>query len=103
MEQRGPAEVERRRRAQAGFTLTEMMVVIVLIGLVSSMVGFAAFRFLAQGRADVARINVERLATSLEMFKAQTGRYPTTEEGLDALVMAGAGGEGAGYQVLERV
>jgi general secretion pathway protein G len=75
-----------------GFTLLELLVVMVIIGLLA---GFVAPRYFAQvGRSQVkvARAQVDALDKALDQFRLDVGRYPTSEEGLQALV-AQPGGE----------
>ncbi|MBM3505301.1 MAG: type II secretion system protein GspG [Alphaproteobacteria bacterium] len=78
-----PSKVRRRQR---GFTLVELLVVIVILGLLIGIVAPRAIDFLSRAKADVARIQIENLATALEWFRVDNGRYPTTEEGLDVLI-----------------
>ena len=70
----------------AGFTLLELLVVIVILGLLIGLVAPAALRQLGSARASVARQSIERLGSVLDMYKLDVGSYPTTEQGLEALV-----------------
>ena len=70
----------------AGFTLLELLVVIVILGLLIGLVAPAALRQLGSARASVARQSIERLASVLDMYKLDVGSYPTTEQGLQALI-----------------
>lgn len=79
-----------RRRAQAGFTLLELLVVIVIIGLLAAYVGPKYFSQLGKSEATVARAQIEAFEKSLDTFRLDVGRYPTTEEGLAALMTAPA-------------
>ena len=80
------------RAGQArGFTLLELLVVMVIIGLLA---GFVAPRYFAQvGRSQVkiARAQIDALDKALDQFRLDVGRYPTTEEGLQALVTQPSG------------
>ena len=74
------------RRRESGFTLMEILVVVLIIGLLTTLV---ASRLLS--RADDAKITLagaqlQKVAQALELYKLDNGRYPTTEQGLDALV-----------------
>lgn len=70
---------------QAGFTLLELLVVMVILGL---LVGYVAPKYFAQvGKSEVktARAQIEALEKALDMYRLDTGHYPTTEQGLAAL------------------
>jgi general secretion pathway protein G len=84
----GAAVVARRRAdRQAGFTLIELLVVLVIIGLLATLV---APNFIGQSekaKPKAARVQLENLRNALDMFQLDVGRYPTSEEGLEALRM----------------
>ena len=72
-------------------TLIEILVVLVLIGIVMGIVGS---NFIGKGekaKADAARIEIGQISQSLDLYKLEVGRYPTTQEGLQALISAPAG------------
>jgi general secretion pathway protein G len=71
---------------ESGFTLLELLVVIAILGLLIGLVAPAALRQLASARGSVARQSIERLGSILDMYKLDVGNYPTTEQGLQALV-----------------
>jgi general secretion pathway protein G len=73
--------------AQAGFTLLEILVVIAILGLLIGLVAPAALRQLGGARVSVARQSIERLGGILDMYKLDTGSYPSTDQGLQALVV----------------
>ena len=75
-----------RRASTAGFTLIEMMVVLVIIGLLMGIVGPRLIRQEEKAKFKTARIQIETLGTSLDTFRLDVGRYPTTQEGLLALL-----------------
>ena len=80
-----------RASGATGFTLLELLVVMVIIGLLA---GFVAPRYFAQvGRSQVkvARAQVAALDKALDQFRLDVGRYPTTEEGLQVLVVQPSG------------
>jgi general secretion pathway protein G len=73
------------RNRQAGFTLIELLVVMVILGLLAALV---VPNYLKQGdkaRVNTTRAQIEMIGTALDTFRLDIGRYPTSEEGLDAL------------------
>jgi general secretion pathway protein G len=75
----------RRNRGQAGVTLIEMLVVVVIIGLFVALVAPNMFRSADKARVTAARSQIEQLMTALGTYKLDTGLFPTTEQGLEAL------------------
>ncbi|MEM9101231.1 MAG: type II secretion system major pseudopilin GspG [Pseudomonadota bacterium] len=73
-------------KQQQGFTLMEVMVVLVILGLLMGVVAPNVIGQLEQARIDTARNEVTQLVNALESYKMGNNRYPTTEQGLDALV-----------------
>lgn len=74
----------------AGFTLLELLVVIVIIGLLAAYVGPKYFAQLGKSEVTIAKAQIEAFEKSLDTFRLDVGRYPTTEEGLAALQVAPA-------------
>ena len=72
-------------RQQAGFTLLELLVVIVIIGMLASYVGPKYFAQLGKSEATTAKAQIEALAKAMDTFRLDVGRYPTSDEGLNAL------------------
>src|SRR5271165_3170546 len=79
-------------RRQAGFTLLEILVVIAILGLLIGLVAPAALRQLGGAKISVAKQAIERLSGILDLYKLDAGNYPTTEQGLEALVEKPTGG-----------
>lgn len=77
-----------RRLGQAGFTLLELLVVIVIIGLLAAYVGPKYFAQLGKSEVTIARAQIEAFEKSLDTYRLDLGRYPSTEEGLAALLAA---------------
>ena len=75
-----------RRAAQRGFTLVELLVVITIIGLIMGLVGPRVLNYLTESKAKAAKIQIESLSSALDLYFLDVGRYPTTSEGLTALV-----------------
>ena len=75
-----------RSKRQRGFTLMELLVVLAILGLLMSLVGPRVLNQLGGAKTKTAGIQIKDLEQSLEMYKLDVGRFPTTEEGLSALV-----------------
>ena len=80
--------VNKSVRKAAGFTLLELLVVIVIIGLLAAYVGPKYFAQLGKSEVTIAKAQIEAFEKALDTYRLDVGRYPTTEEGLDALVTA---------------
>ncbi len=76
----------RPSRREAGFTLVEMLVVITIIGLIMALVGPRVLNYLSESKAKTAQIQIESFSSALDLFYLDNGRYPTSNEGLTALV-----------------
>jgi general secretion pathway protein G len=74
------------RSRQAGFTLIEMLVVLVIIGLIMGLVGPRVLSYLTDARTKAARLQIASFNNSLDLYYLDVGRYPTSQEGLGALV-----------------
>jgi general secretion pathway protein G len=77
-------------RKAAGFTLLELLVVIVIIGLLAAYVGPKYFAQLGKSEVTIAKAQIEAFEKSLDTFRLDVGRYPSTDEGLNALLTAPA-------------
>lgn len=71
---------------QAGFTLIEMLVVITIIGLIMGLIGPRVLNYLSESKVKAARIQLQSFGSALDLFYLDAGRYPSTSEGLGALV-----------------
>lgn len=78
-------------RRLAGFTLVELLVVLVILTLLAGVVGPRVMNQLGGAKSKTALLQIADLEKSLELFKLDVGRYPSEQEGLDALVTAPAG------------
>lgn len=76
---------------RAGFTLVEMLVVLAIIGSIVGLVGPRVLNYLSDSKVKTAQIQMENLASALDLFYLDAGRYPSSEEGLAALVQKPAG------------
>ncbi|MBI2711861.1 MAG: type II secretion system protein GspG [Bdellovibrio sp.] len=81
----------------AGFTLIEMMIVISIIALIAGFVTTNIMRRFDEAKMNAAKIQMKQLLLMCDDFKRVCGRYPTTEEGLEALISAPAGLNCKGY------
>ena len=79
------------RSRASGFTLVELLVVMVILGLLASLVLPNFFGQVGKARVKAARVQISSLATALDTFALDVGRYPATEEGLEALRSAPPG------------
>mgnify|MGYP001562887066 CR=1 FL=1 len=85
--------VQRQHKDERGFTLIELLVVIVILGLLA---GFAVPKYMEKekkGRQTAAKTQIELLGQALDQFRLDTGRYPNSSEGLNAL-MTSPGADG---------
>ena len=71
-----------------GFTLIELLVVLAILGLLAGLVGPQLIKHLGESKAKAARLQIEELSSSLDMYRLDVGRYPTTDEGLNSLIEA---------------
>jgi general secretion pathway protein G len=74
------------RHGEAGFTLVEMLVVITIIGLIMGLVGPRVLNYLSESKVKTARIQIESFSAALDLYYLDNGRYPSSSEGLAALV-----------------
>src|SRR5262245_25280579 len=83
----------RRRRGERGMTLVEIMVVVVIMSLVAGVVGVAVFNALENAQKKTTETQIRQLADSLDIYRLQYRRYPSTAEGLGALTQSKDGGK----------
>ena len=79
---------ERRpaRHGERGFTLVEILVVITIIALIMALAGPRVLNYLTESKTKAAKIQIESLASTLDLYFLDTGQYPTSSEGLSALM-----------------
>jgi general secretion pathway protein G len=75
-----------RRHGERGFTLVEIIVVITIIALIMTLVGPRVLNYLTESKVKAAKIQIESLASALDLYFLDTGQYPSNAEGLNALV-----------------
>jgi len=75
-----------RRITDQGFTLVEMLVVITIIALIMALVGPRVLNFLGESKVKAAKIQIQSLASALDLYALDAGQYPSSSEGLEALM-----------------
>jgi general secretion pathway protein G len=85
---------QKNRRNERGFTLVEVLVVITIIALMMGLVGPRVLNYLSESKTKAAKIQIESLSASLDLFFIDAGRYPTSSEGLTALTVRPGGAIG---------
>lgn len=78
--------VDRQKVGQEGFTLVEMLVVITIIGLIMGLIGPRVLNYLSESKVKAAKIQLQSFSSALDLFYLDAGRFPSTAEGLAALV-----------------
>jgi len=76
----------RKRRAERGMTLIEIMVVVIIIGLVGTAVAVNVFGNLAEAKVRTAKSDLAKISEAVDTYKVLRGRFPTTEEGMSVLI-----------------
>ncbi len=80
------------RRAHArGFSLIELLVVLAILGLLAGLVGPQVMKFLSGSKTKTTKLQIEDLGGALDLYRLEVGRYPNSNEGLEALVEKPAG------------
>ncbi len=78
--------MEKKSRRRGGFTLIELLVVMLILGLLAALVGPKLFGKVGKAKIKAAKAQISLIEDALDAFRLDVGRYPTTEEGLQALV-----------------
>lgn len=82
------------RMFQSGFSLIELLVVLAILGLLAGLVGPQVMKYVGGSKQKTARLQIEELGSALDLYHLEVGRYPTTDEGLQALVAKPASANG---------
>jgi general secretion pathway protein G len=75
-----------RRESEAGFTLVEMLVVITIIAMIMALVAPRVLHYLGESKIKAAKIQIQSFASALDLYYLDEGHYPSTSQGLTALV-----------------
>jgi general secretion pathway protein G len=75
-----------RDRRQAGFTLIELLVVLVILGMLAAFAAPQVLNYLGRAKSDAARAQVQNIASILDLYRLENGRYPDEKDGLEALL-----------------
>ena len=78
--------VKKQKLANTGFTLIELMIVVVILGLLATIIMPKILDRPEQARRMKAKVDIRSIESALALFKTDTGRFPTTSEGLEVLV-----------------
>lgn len=76
---------------QSGFTLLELLIVMIIIGLLAALIGPKMIGRVGESRQTVAKQQIEGFSSALEMYKLDTTKYPSQDQGLEALITAPQG------------
>lgn len=77
-----------RKRREGGFTLLELLVVLAIMGMLAAIIAPQVIRYLGSSRTSTAKVQIQYIMQGMELFRLDVGRYPTQQEGLQALVAA---------------
>lgn len=78
-------------RKERGFTLIELLVALVILGLLMSVVGPTVLKYVGGAKTDTARMQIENISAALDNYYLENGRYPSQDQGLEALIEQPAG------------
>ena len=82
-----------KRRSEAGWTLMELIVVLVILGMLAAVVGPKVYDKIIQSKDQIAKIQISELEGALQLYSFDLGRFPSTAEGLNALVQNTVGAD----------
>ncbi len=83
----------KRKSKEDGFTLVELLVVMVILGLLVGIVGPRVINYLSSAKTDTARLQISQMGAALDLYMIDMGRYPGSSEGLEALVVEPSGAD----------
>jgi len=76
----------KKKRRPGGFTLIEMIVVMIILAVIAGLVGPRLFKNVGKAKTNAAKAQIELLGIALDQYRLDSDMYPTTEQGLDALI-----------------
>lgn len=79
-------EKKQKVRKKRGFTFIEVMVVLIIVGLLSGIIGVNLFDAASQARVDATKTQIQGLSGALDLYKLHNGKYPSSDQGLSALL-----------------
>lgn len=91
---KAPSLLRRFVKAEQGVTLLEVLIVIMIMGFVATLGSIQLTKYFSRARVDAAKLQMNEVGVALDLFKLDVGRYPTTTEGLEALLKAGSAIQG---------
>lgn len=80
--------MQHRRRPAPGFTLIELLVVLLILGMIAGIAGPQIMNYLGDSKTKAAKLQITELEGALDLYKLDVGRYPDSQDGLQALVQA---------------
>jgi general secretion pathway protein G len=78
------------KRSNRGFTLIELLVVLAILGLMAGIIGPQVIQYLGESKTKTAKLQIDEFGSALDLFHLDVGRYPSNDEGLEALVQSPA-------------
>lgn len=82
-----PRQTPPARRAARGFTLIEILVVVLIISILTGIVGVGVLRHPGRAKVSAARLQIKTFKSALQLYRMEQGCYPTQEQGLEALCL----------------
>jgi general secretion pathway protein G len=89
-----------RHRFTRGFTLIELLVVLLILGMIAGIAGPQIMNYLGDSKAKAAKLQIGEFEGTLDLYKLDVGRYPDSQEGLQALVQAPAAGNHGAFDIV---
>ncbi len=87
------SDSRRARERERGFTLIELLVVLAILSLLVGVVAPRVMDYFSRSKVDVAKLQIDQLGSALDLFRLDVGRYPSSQEGLGALVARPGGAQ----------